>query len=86
MQHNIILILVLFFVSQGNIGLIHQVQGYAFTIEECEDRNKHLTMFETLCNTFRQKGLSLDFIRLKIFRCSLKEKYLAWLQSLLHCL
>ena len=60
------------------------MQDHAFAGEEGEDPNLHLLIFDSLCRTFKQKELSLDFVLLKLFRWSLKGKALAWLQSLPH--
>jgi hypothetical protein len=62
------------------MGLIYQVQHHAFAGEEGEDSRLHLSIFDSLCRTFKQKGLPLDFVLLKLFRCSLKRKALARLQ------
>lgn len=60
-----------------SIGLIREVQRHAFAGEEGEDPIVHLSTFDSLCKTFKQKELSLNFVFLKLFHSSLKGKALA---------
>jgi hypothetical protein len=69
---------------QIDTELIHILQDRAFGGQEDENPRDHLEMVDTLCGTFKRKGLSKEFVCLKLFRCSLKDKAFAWLQSLPH--
>ena len=74
------------YVDEYNIDtkLIHIVQEIFFAGREDEDPVNHLTIFDNLCSTFQQKGVSKEFVLLKLFRWSLKDKAFEWLQSLSH--
>ncbi|KAI4311846.1 hypothetical protein MLD38_036709 [Melastoma candidum] len=47
-----------------------------------EDPHEHLSKFLSVCDTFRQNGVSQDAVRLKLFIFSLKDKAWAWFNSL----
>ena len=55
------------------------MQEEAFGGHVDEDPTTHLVMFENLCGTFKQKGLPKEFVLLKLFRWSLKDKAYQWL-------
>ena len=49
---------------------------------ESENPYSHIKEFEEVCNTFQEKGASIDLIRLKLFPFTLKDKTKIWLNSL----
>jgi hypothetical protein len=60
------------------------LQEKAFQGDENENPFDHLREFRNICETFGPRGLSQEFVFLKLFRWSLKGKAFAWLQSLSH--
>ena len=44
--------------------------------------NSHIKEFEEVCNTFQERGASIDLMRLKLFPFTLKDKTKIWLNSL----
>jgi hypothetical protein len=67
-----------------NTELIYMLQENAFQGEEDENPLDHIKEVHGICETFGPKGLSREFVLLKLFRWSLKGKAFAWLQSLPH--
>jgi hypothetical protein len=59
------------------------VQDKSFLGHAHEDPKAHLMTYDTLRDTFRQKGVSKEFVLLKLFRWPLKEKAKEWFNSLL---
>nr|CAN83963.1 hypothetical protein VITISV_011589 [Vitis vinifera] len=49
---------------------------------ESENPYVHIKEFEEVCNTFRERGASIDLMRLKLFPFTLKDKAKVWLNSL----
>nr|CAN70541.1 hypothetical protein VITISV_004847 [Vitis vinifera] len=49
---------------------------------ESENPYKYIKEFEEVCNTFQEGGASIDFMRLKLFPFTLKDKAKVWLNSL----
>ncbi|RVW28123.1 hypothetical protein CK203_116083 [Vitis vinifera] len=49
---------------------------------ESENPYAHIKEFEEVCNTFRERGASIDLMRLKLFPFTLKDKAKIWLNSL----
>ncbi|RVW58563.1 hypothetical protein CK203_110877 [Vitis vinifera] len=49
---------------------------------ESENPYAHIKEFEEVCNTFREGGVSIDLMRLKLFPFTLKDKAKIWLNSL----
>lgn len=62
--------------------LIHMMKDIAFARTEDEDPNHHLTKVYDICDTFGPAGIPKEFVLLKLFRWSLKDKAFTWLQSL----
>jgi hypothetical protein len=64
------------YVDEYNIDtkLIHIVQEKAFAGHKDEDPVNHLVTFDNLCSTFKREGVSKEFVLLKLFRWSLKDK------------
>ena len=44
--------------------------------------NSHIKEFEEVCNTFQERGASIDLMRLKLFSFTLKDKAKIWLNFL----
>ena len=49
---------------------------------ESENPYAHIKEFEDVCNTFQERGASIDLMRLKLFSFTLKDKAKIWLNSL----
>ena len=49
---------------------------------ESENPYTHIKEFEEVCNTFQERGASIDLMRLKLFPFTLKDKAKVWLNSL----
>ena len=49
---------------------------------ESENPYSHIKEFEEVCNTFQEKGASIDLMRLKLFPFTLKDKAKIGLNSL----
>nr|CAN61433.1 hypothetical protein VITISV_010534 [Vitis vinifera] len=49
---------------------------------ESENPYAHIKEFEDVCNTFQERGASIDLMRLKLFPFTLKDKAKIWLNSL----
>ncbi|KAL6340837.1 hypothetical protein AAG906_031947 [Vitis piasezkii] len=49
---------------------------------ESENPYAHIKEFEDVCNTFQERGASIDLMRLKLFPFTLKDKAKIWLYSL----
>ena len=49
---------------------------------ESENPYSHIKEFKEVCNTFQEKGASIDLMRLKLFPFTLKDKAKIWLNSL----
>jgi hypothetical protein len=58
------------------------MQENAFLGKEDEDPILHLTMVHDTCESLRHKNLPKEFVRLTLFRWSLKGKALEWLRVL----
>ncbi|RVW22901.1 hypothetical protein CK203_107850 [Vitis vinifera] len=49
---------------------------------ESENPYAHIKEFEDVCNTFQERGASIDLMRLKLFPFALKDKAKIWINSL----
>ena len=49
---------------------------------ESENPYAYIKEFEDVCNTFQERGTSIDLMRLKLFPFTLKDKAKIWLNSL----
>ncbi|KAL6316622.1 hypothetical protein AAG906_018877 [Vitis piasezkii] len=49
---------------------------------ESENPYSHIKEFEEVCNTFQERGVAIDLMRLKLFPFTLKDKAKIWLNSL----
>jgi hypothetical protein len=57
------------------------MQDNAFSGEEHEDSSVHLTRVNDICEVVGPRNLPKDFLLLKLFRWSLKDKAFQWLQA-----
>ena len=48
---------------------------------ESENPYSHIKEFKEVCNTFQERGPSIDLMRLKLFLFALKDKAKIWLNS-----
>jgi hypothetical protein len=62
--------------------ILIMMQDNAFSGEEHEDPGIHLTRVNDICEVVGPKNLPKDFLLLKLFRWSLKDKAFQWLQAL----
>ena len=46
---------------------------------ESENPYAHIKEFEDVCNTFQERGASIELMRLKLFPFTLKDKAKVWL-------
>ena len=53
-----------------------------FHVMESENPYAHIKEFEEVCNTFQERGASIDLMRLKLFPFTFKDKAKIWLNSL----
>ena len=75
------------FATEYSIGcdLIREVRKHAFSGTEEEDPQAHLMFFDALCGTFKIKDVSREFVLLKLFKFSLKDKAEEWYNRLQYC-
>jgi Retrotransposon gag protein len=63
-------------------ALLNMLSQHMFNGLAHEDPNKHLIMFEELCNTVKINGVEAEAIKLKAFPFSLGDKTRNWLRLL----
>ena len=62
--------------------LIQEVKRHAFAGTKDEDPQAHLMFFYTLCGTFKINDVSQEFVLLRLFKFTLKDKAEEWYNRL----